>query len=97
MSGANEIIHQSVRLKIMGALNAQPGHDMLDFKQLKAISGATDGNLGAHLTTLETAGYIAIQKDFVGKRPRTRARLTGEGRRAFAEHVAFLRSILDGA
>lgn len=94
-SGPNEIIHQSVRLKIMSALNAQ--REPLEFARLKAIAQATDGNLGAHLVTLENAGYVAIDKDFVGKRPRTRVRLLPEGRRAFAEHVAYLRQILDGA
>ena len=91
--GPNEIIHQSIRLKIMSALNAQK--DPLEFSRLKVIAHATDGNLGAHLVTLENAGYVAIEKDFVGKRPRTRVRMLPEGRRAFAEHVAYLRSILD--
>lgn len=94
-SGPNEIIHQSVRLKIMSALNAQ--REPLEFARLKAIAQATDGNLGAHLVTLENAGYVAIDKDFVGKRPRTRVRLLPEGRRAFADHVAYLRQTLDGA
>jgi DNA-binding MarR family transcriptional regulator len=93
VAGPNEIIHQSVRLKIMSALNAQ--RDPLDFTRLKAIVQATDGNLGAHLVTLETAGYVGIDKAFVGKRPRTQVRLTPEGRRAFADHVAYLREILD--
>ena len=50
-------------------------------------SSATDGNLGSHLTTLEKAGHVAIAKDFVGKRPRTRLSLTPEGRKAFRRHV----------
>ena len=92
----DEVIHQSTRLKIMSALTAGGAAEPLEFSRLKAISGATDGNLGAHLTTLETAGYIAIHKDFVGKKPRTRAGATPAGRAAFRDHVAYLRSVLDG-
>ena len=59
------------------------------------IVGATEGNLGAHITTLEEAGYVAVEKDFVGKKPRTRVALTKDGRRAFEDYVADLRAILD--
>jgi DNA-binding MarR family transcriptional regulator len=93
----NEVIHQSVRLRIMAALNALAGQQALEFARLKALTGATDGNLGAHLDTLEKAGYVAIEKRFVGKKPQTRVRATPAGRRAFTEHVAYLREILDGA
>ncbi len=81
--GPNDIIHQAVRLKIMAALNAVPKSDLLEFGRLKAITGATDGNLGAHLGTLADAGYVKITKDYVGKKPRTRAAMTLLGRRAF--------------
>lgn len=91
----DDIIHQSTRLRLMAALYPLPRDERLDFKQLKALSGATDGNLGGHLTTLENAGYVLIEKDFVGKRPRTRASLTKEGRRAFERHLDFLRDILE--
>ena len=96
MSGLDEIVHQPVRLRIMAALNALPRKEMLEFVRLKAITGATDGNLGSHLTTLEKSGYVAIVKDFVGKRPRTRIGITAPGRRAFQGHVAYLRDILEG-
>ena len=56
---------------------------------------ATSSNLGAHITTLETAGYVAVAKDFAGKRPRTRVTLTRIGRHAFEDYVAYLRDILD--
>jgi DNA-binding MarR family transcriptional regulator len=92
---ANEIVHQSMRLKIMAALNVLSPDTQMEFTRLKALTGATDGNLGAHLDTLEKAGYIAIEKLFVGKRPQTRVKTTRAGRRAFAEHVAYLREILD--
>ena len=96
MSAPDEIVHQSTRLKIMSALNALPRREMLEFVRLKAITGATDGNLGSHLTTLEKSGYVTVVKDFVGKRPRTRVRITAPGRRAFQSHVAYLRDILEG-
>lgn len=89
------VIHQPVRLKLMAALKALPTGTQVEFVRLKAIVNATEGNLGAHLTTLEEAGYVAIEKDFAGKRPRTRASLTRQGRRAFEDYVAYLRDIID--
>ncbi|MBM3513926.1 MAG: transcriptional regulator [Alphaproteobacteria bacterium] len=92
----DEIIHQSVRLRIMAALAALSPAQGLEFVRLKAISGATDGNLGAHITTLENAGYVHVEKDFVDKKPRTRVFQTKAGRKAFQAHVEFLKSIVDG-
>jgi len=92
---ANEIIHQSMRLKIMAALNVLEPDGHIEFTRLKSLVATTDGNLGAHLETLEKAGYVAIEKLFVGKRPQTRIKATRTGRRAFAEHVSYLREILD--
>jgi DNA-binding transcriptional ArsR family regulator len=97
MSQPDEIIHQTLRLKIMSALHAQQDRQPLEFTRLKSIVQATDGNLGGHLVTLEKVGYVAIEKDFVGKKPRTRVAMTRAGRRAFLRHVAYLRAILDGA
>ncbi|CAN7622584.1 transcriptional regulator [Mesorhizobium sp. LjRoot246] len=94
---ADEIIHQSTRLRIMAALNMLERRQTLDFSQLKAIVDVTDGNLGAHLDTLARAGYVDIEKLFVGRRPQTRVRATTSGRRAFRGHAAFLRNILDQA
>ena len=98
MSGINEIIHQAMRLKIMAALNALAATSAaIEFTRLKELVGATDGNLGAHLETLEKAGYIVIEKRFEKRKPQTRVRMSPAGRRAFAEHVAYLREILDDA
>ena len=96
MNVPDEIIHQSVRLKIMSALNALPCRELLEFVRLKTITGATDGNLGAHLTTLEKVGYVKIVKDFAGRKPRTRVGITVPGQRAFQNHVSYLRGILEG-
>ncbi|HET7214348.1 MAG TPA: transcriptional regulator [Terriglobia bacterium] len=95
MEQPNPTIHQPIRLKIMAALKALPPREWLEFTRLKAILGATDGNLGAHLGTLEESGYVEAQKDFVRKKPRTRVRLTRAGRRAFEEYVAYLREIVE--
>ncbi len=93
--GPDEIIHQSLRLRIMATLNALPTGELIDFTRLRAMLGATDGNLGAHLTTLEGAGYVGIEKDFAARKPRTRVVLTPVGRGAFRRHVAYLKTLLE--
>lgn len=95
--GPDEIIHQSLRLRIMATLNGLPRGERMEFTRLKGLLKATDGNLGAHLSTLENAGYVAVEKDFVDKKPRTRLMATPAGRRAFESHVAYLRELIDGA
>jgi DNA-binding MarR family transcriptional regulator len=92
----DETIHQITRLKIMAALAALPQPEMLEFTRLRAIVRASDGNLATHLNTLEIAGYIAISKDFNGKKPRTRISITPTGRAALRRHTGYLRAILDG-
>lgn len=96
MSAPDELIHQSLRLKIMASLNAERAEGPVEFTRLRGLLKATDGNLGAHLATLEKAGYIAIEKDFNGKKPRTRVAVTAAGAKAFRNHVAYLRDVLDG-
>src|SRR5262249_24625801 len=97
MAQADEIIHQQTRLKIMATLPAIPQGEWNEFARLKAILQGSGGNLGLDIATLEGAGYIAVSKDFVGKKPRTRVALTRSGRKAFAQHIEFLRRILDAA
>jgi DNA-binding transcriptional ArsR family regulator len=94
METPNEIIHQPIRLKIMAALNTLVAGQWLEFVSLKSIVDTTDGNLGAHLSTLESAEYVLIKKDFAGKKPRTRVCLSPQGRKAFAGYVAALHAIL---
>ena len=80
----------------MAALNALPSGVGLEFARLKKLTGATDGNLGAHIETLSKAGYVAVEKAFVGKKPQTTATATAAGRGAFARHVAMLQEIISG-
>jgi DNA-binding MarR family transcriptional regulator len=94
MAELNETIHQSVRLRIMAALVALEPNDEVDFTYLRDLLEVTDGNLGAHLRKLEHAGYIAVNKTFVERKPRTFISATPEGRRVFKEHVAALEAIL---
>jgi DNA-binding MarR family transcriptional regulator len=95
MEQPDAIIHQPVRLKIMAALKALPDREQVEFVRLKSLVGATEGNLGAHISTLEQAGYIEVEKDFVAKKPRTRVRLVRAGRRAFEDYISYLREIVD--
>ncbi|SRR5665213_73252 len=97
MEQPDQTIHQPVRLKIMAALKPLPNGEKLEFVRLKAIAGATEGNLGAHITTLEEAGYVEVEKDFVGKKPRTRVGMSKVGRRAFENYTAYLRDIIDAS
>lgn len=78
----------------MGALCGLRPAEQVDFGYLKNKLDLTDGNLGAHLATLEESGYIEIDKAFVGKKPKTFVAVTKTGRHAFDEHVAALRLIL---
>ena len=94
MDELDSVIHQPVRLQIMAALcQLKPGN-RVDFTYLKENVGLTDGNLGAHLSTLEAKGYIAVEKEFVARRPKTFVQATPAGRQAFATHVAALQAIL---
>ncbi|HEX4106165.1 MAG TPA: transcriptional regulator [Rhizomicrobium sp.] len=89
------LIHQPMRLKVMAALKALPGAEQIEFVRLRKIVDATEGNLGAHIQTLEQAGYIAVEKDFAQNRPRTRVKLTKSGRRAFEDYVGYLRGLIE--
>lgn len=89
------VIHQATRLRLMSVLiHLEPG-DWVDFTGLKKELGLTDGNLGAQLLKLEEARYARIKKDFVGRRPRTRAQATARGRAAFQSHREALLKIID--
>jgi len=91
----DEVIHQPLRLRIMSALSALPAKQGMEFSRLKKLTGATDGNLGAHIETLSKAGYVSVEKAFVARRPQTTVTVTPAGRNAFDEHVLSLRQIID--
>jgi DNA-binding MarR family transcriptional regulator len=94
MDTLDPTIHQPARLQIMSALTQLDDDERVDFTFLKDRLALTDGNLGAHLTTLEGRGYIAVDKQFVARRPKTFVKATPAGRQAFASHVAALTAIL---
>lgn len=89
--GIDEIIHGRARLTIMAYLS---GAGRADFAELKARAGATDGNLSVHLRKLEDAGYVAVEKRFVGRRPQTICRLTSNGRAAWIAYIDQMRELL---
>ncbi len=67
MPEIDTIIHQPARLKIMASLMTLEPGEQVDFVYLRKILKLTDGNLGAHLTKLENAGYIKIEKTFIAR------------------------------
>ena len=87
----DELIHAPTRLAIVSLLAAS---EWVEFQFIRDSVGLSDSALSKQLTTLEEVGYVDIDKRFIGKRPRTSARLTGFGRRAFDGHVAALQEIV---
>ncbi|MBS3734964.1 MAG: transcriptional regulator [Phycisphaerae bacterium] len=90
----DETIHQRTRLAIMAAL---AGVASLEFTDLKAELGLTDGNLSTHLTALERAGYVKLTKRFRKRKPQTTVRQTAKGRKALTAYVDLLENILNKA
>jgi DNA-binding MarR family transcriptional regulator len=84
IAGLDEVIHGRLRLGVMAFLSTAGG---ADFNTLKSRLQATDGNLSVHLRKLEEAGYVAIAKSFVGKKPHTAVTLTEAGRTAFIAYL----------
>jgi len=77
LAGLDRMVHEPGRLAIMTALSACK---QADFLFLQNLTGLTKGNLSTHLTKLEEAGLLEIDKQFVGKKPLTMVRLSGAGR-----------------
>lgn len=92
MEQYNQIIHDPLRLRIMVALARV---ERMDFVELKLTTDATDGNLAAHLRTLEDTKYISTEKTFVDRRPRTYYRLTLTGATALSTHLNYLEKIIE--
>ena len=85
------VIHERARLAIVSALAVAPE---MSFNELKSTLGLSDGNLSAHATSLQKAGYIEIAKTFKGRRPHTILRLTAVGHEAFQGYLDTLRKII---
>jgi DNA-binding PadR family transcriptional regulator len=79
----DRLIHEPARLVLVSNLYVV---DEADFVFLSRQTGLTAGNISSHMTRLETAGYVTIDKTIVGKRPRTTYALTAEGRSAFENY-----------
>jgi DNA-binding HxlR family transcriptional regulator len=90
----NPVVHGRLRLALLSLLS---GVEEAEFTWLRAKTEATDGNLGAQLLKLEEAGYVAVNKRFVLRKPQTRYRLTETGRRALSEYVQALKQLLGPA
>jgi DNA-binding HxlR family transcriptional regulator len=87
----DEVIHGRIRLGVMAYLS---GAETADFNALKARLQTTDGNLSVHLRKLEDAGFVAVTKSFVGRKPLTEARLTEAGRAAFVAYLDAMAGLL---
>jgi DNA-binding MarR family transcriptional regulator len=92
LADIDQVIHASARLMVLTYLYVV---ESADFVFLKNMTGLTWGNLSTHLTKLEEAGYIAINKAFKGKKPHTTISLTKQGRTAFREYKKSLQQVLD--
>ena len=87
----DKVIHEPSRLKIVAQLYVI---ESADYPFLMKQLGFTWGNLSAHLSKLEDAGYVEIEKDFVDKKPKTTVRLTPSGRAAFREYRKTIRTVI---
>jgi len=88
----DRIIHEPARLMILALLYVVESGD---FTFLMRQTGLTWGNLSSHMSKLEEAGYIEVEKEFVGRKPHTMLHLTDEGRAAFREYRQNMKQVLD--
>jgi DNA-binding MarR family transcriptional regulator len=88
----DDVVHQRTRLGILAVLAEATE---ADFTYLRKVLDLTDGNLGRHLEILEGAGLITISKGYHGRRPRTRAAITAEGRRALRDELASMQALME--
>jgi DNA-binding transcriptional ArsR family regulator len=87
----DEILHSRVRLAIVAFL---AGAGTAEFAAVRTAIKTTDGNAGVHLRKLEDAGYIAVDKHFVARKPQTLYSLTELGRQALRGYVSHLETLL---
>lgn len=93
IAGLNKEFDNRVRLGIMSILMV---NEWVDFNTVKTLLNLTDGNLASHISALEKTAYIAVKKEFVGKKPRTTYNATAEGKIAFRHHLDALEKLLKG-
>jgi DNA-binding MarR family transcriptional regulator len=87
----DRLIHERLRLGILSALAV---NESLTFNDLKKLMRTTDGNLSVHARKLEEAGYVACDKSFDGRVPRTEYSITPTGRRAFERYLNHLEALI---
>ncbi len=92
MKELDPLLHSQLRLAVMSILM---NVDEADFVFLKEKTEATAGNLSVQLDKLSNAGYISMEKGFVGKKTRTVCQITPEGRKAFEQYVEALKEYLN--
>jgi DNA-binding MarR family transcriptional regulator len=92
LTDLDRLVHEPARLMLMIYLY---NVDSADFVFLVNATGLTWGNLSSHLSKLEEAGYVEIEKGYVGKKPHTMARLTDEGRAALDRYRKTLQDVLN--
>ena len=88
----DKIIHEPARLVIMAHLFVV---DSADFLFLQRQTGLTWGNISSHIRKLENAGYVAVEKEFIDKKPHTTLHLTKEGRAAFQEYRKNMKQVFE--
>jgi DNA-binding MarR family transcriptional regulator len=93
LAGIDKLIHEPARLMILATLHVV---ESADFLFVERQTGLTRGNLSAHMSKLEAAGYIEIKKEFVDKIPRTLLRITAPGRAALLDYTNNMKQVLDG-
>ncbi len=89
----DKLIHEPARFMVLAHLYVV---ESADFLFLVRQTGLTGGNLSSHLSKLEEAGLIKVEKEFVGKKPHTMIRLTDEGRSRFREYVESMKQVFNG-
>ena len=90
----DRIIHERLRLGLVSALAV---NETLTFTDLRGMLATTDGNLSVHARKLEEAGYVACEKTFAGRTPRTDYKLTASGRRALEKYLDHMDAIIKAA
>lgn len=90
----DDVIHGRLRLGVMAYLSTV---SPAPFVELKAKVNATDGNLSTHLSKLEEAAYVKIEKKFEGKKPLTLVHLTAKGRSAWIEYLNRIQALISAA